>query len=117
YDDRLRLVALQGKGDVFGLELAIDATVDHRGLNGTIRMAGVTRPIHIAELGGAADQGFAFALSLPPGLSVGERFRTTVTDIDMALVPRRAVAVFTVEAREELATLAGPLSLLRVAME
>lgn len=116
YDDRLRLVGLRGHGDVYGLALSLTATIDHRGLHGTVDMAGVSRPIEVADLGGAADQGFAFALSLPPGLVVGERFRTTLTDIDWTLVPRRVVAVFTVEAHDEVHTVAGLRSLMRVSM-
>ncbi len=116
YDDRLRLVGLRGHGDVYGLPLTLDATVDHRGLLGTVNIGGVSRPIAVPELGDSADQGFAFALSLPPGLVVGERFRTTMTDIDWTLVPRRVIAVFSVEARDDVETVAGLHSLLRVSM-
>lgn len=117
-DDRLRLVAVEAEGDLGGIHGAVAGTVDHRGLTGTWRLRGDSGVFALPEVGRDGNQSLDFALTLPPNLQPGERWRSSVLDVDTAsLTPRSAVAVFTAEARETIATRAGPTELVRVRME
>lgn len=116
FDDRLRLTGIQGEGEIFGMTATLAGVVDHRGFVGTVAMAGATRELLISEFTDTGNQGFGFAMSLPPGLAPGEQFRTTVMDVDLSMRPRQVVSVFSVSDREPIATPGGELPLLRVEM-
>lgn len=113
---RLEMTAMVAEGQVLGLDLRLNGSVDDQGLHGVMAINGYEQQLEIPDLERGAGQGFGFALSLPPGLTPGDEFRTTVLDIGMSLKPAHVVAVFTVGAKERIDTADGPLDLLRVAM-
>lgn len=113
-DDRFRLTALTAEGEVMGLSVAVEAIVDHRGLSGTLSLAGKEQPFALAGFDRQNGAAMDFGVTLPPGLEPGDRFKTTLLDLDLSLTPREKEAVFSVERREMLATRGGPLELLKV---
>jgi len=113
FDDRLRLTAIQGSGDLGGMRGTFAGTVDHRGLTGNYRFQGTSHDFALPAIG--SEQGFDWSLSLPAGLKPGERFRAKVLDLD-GMTPRQRVGVYAVEALEPIATRAGSMDLLRVTM-
>ena len=113
-DDRFRLTSLTAEGEVMGLSLEVQATVGHQGLSGTLRLAGKERPFALAGFDRQNSAAMDFGVTLPPGLEPGDRFKTTMLDLDLSLTPREKEAVFSVEQREMIATRGGPLELLKV---
>lgn len=113
-DDRFRLTWLKAEGDVIGLPLTAEAQVDHRGLTGTLRLAGTEHPFSLPgfdrEDGAAMDLG----VTLPPGLKPGDTFKAKMLDVGITLTPIERESIFTATHREPVLTRGGILNLLQV---
>ncbi|HYE03880.1 MAG TPA: hypothetical protein VEL07_00045 [Planctomycetota bacterium] len=126
YDDRFRLVEVEGHATLLrpmAIDVTFSGTVDHRGLDLGYDLGddGGEQRILIADIG--RDSGHAAFLvpTLPPGLEVGDRHGVPLIDPQRLIASGGASArsrgVMRAVVREDVATAAGPLRLLRVVFE
>ncbi len=113
------LIGLRGSGNLLGLEAEGDGLVNDTGLHGTyILEDGAPTPFHVPTITSAAANGNDFAVTLPPGLQIGDRFTSQLLSPDItALKLKTITAIYTVLPKETLTTVAGQLSVFRVQME
>jgi hypothetical protein len=118
-DAKRRLIAVKGSGNVLGLEASGEGTVTEEGLSGTFSMDnGTPTAFKRPEIKSDVSNGNDLVVTLPPGLSPGEKFTARMISPDISSFSLNAVtAIYSVEQSETVTTAAGDLNLLRVVMQ
>ena len=118
-DEHLHLDEVQATGSAHGHSVSATGHVGATGLAGTWSLDDTSpTPYLLPEITPLTTQGLDVAISLPPGLSPGDRFTSHMVNPDLLkLSAHRAIAVFQVRGREAVRTLHGELELLRVDLE
>jgi len=100
FDDRYRLIAVDGSLNFLAMQAVVRASTGPGGLSGRIEVDGLGTPFarDFAVPGADQVQGLSLIPCLPPGLRVGDRFTARQLAFDAtALRPTLATAVYTVE--------------------
>ena len=113
-DDRFRLTAITAEGEAMGMPITATAVVDHRGLTGTLMLAGKAQNFTLPNVGRDDGAAMDLGLTLPPGLKPGDTFKSKMLDIGITMTPTERVSVFTAVDREPIVTKDGELTLLKV---